>query len=76
MDLKELDDVVLTRDVPPARRGMPGVVMQSPRGGGSVIVEVFGAPEMTLGVLVIPVDAVALVRTTADASPPSSASAA
>lgn len=75
MDLKELDDVVLTRDVPPARRGMPGVVMQSPR-GGSVIVEVFGAPEMTLGVLVIPVDAVALVRTTADASPPSPASAA
>lgn len=75
MDLKELDDVVLTRDVPPARRGMPGVVMQSPR-GGSVIVEVFGAPEVTLGVLVIPVDAVALVRTAAGAQPPSSASAA
>jgi hypothetical protein len=58
-ELRELDTVTLTRDVPPARAGMVGTVMMPPS-ATHVLLEVFEGHGVTLDVMTVPLDAVEL----------------
>jgi hypothetical protein len=57
--IEYLSRVTLTRDHPPARAGMPGVVVDGPRDGWADV-EVFDGPGETLDVIMIPIADLAL----------------